>query len=102
MMNYKIIKLKYGVVNLSEAITENIVNYCLGQMSNNELDYTKWQIGTSSKLEIFNEGQGKCWECQTEIEAKDTKKYFIEDKIMADADGVKINGKYIYVKRLAD
>ena len=98
-MNYKILKSKYGLINFSEAITENITTYCLMQMSNVELDFTKWQIGTSSKLEVFIDRQGKCWECQTENAAKDTKKYFVEIKIMEDADGDNTCGKFIYVKR---
>jgi hypothetical protein len=33
------------------------------------------------------------------IEAKNTKRYFIKDKKMSDAEGDTIDGRYIYVKR---
>ena len=100
MNYYNIIRLRYRLIYLSEIIADDIVTFCLGLMSNQEPDYTKWEIGTSKMLIDFKEQPGKCWECKSEREAKDTKKYFIDNKKMTDADKGKINGKFIYVKRM--
>lgn len=101
MTNYKIIKLKYGIFNLSDKISEAIVTYCLAQMNNDELNYEKWIIGISKNKGKFEEGKGKSWLCSSANEAIDTKKYFIKDKIMTSDkhNNKNNNGLYLYVKR---
>lgn len=95
MMNSKTSKLIYGLTNISESLIDQITVYCLTL----ELDFTKWAIGTSSKLEVFDNEKGKGWECQTNLEVKEVKKYFIENKKMDNADGDDIKGRFIYVKQ---
>ena len=97
---YKIFKLRSGAINLNDAIAEAIITYCLGIMENTEFDFTKWKIGISDAHQKFGEELGKEWECTNELIAIDTKRYFVEEKIMNDDNGKKkVRGRIIYVKR---
>jgi len=98
MDGYRIFKLKTGAIHLNTEIAEQIVMYCLGQMGNEELSFEKWKVGISeSDGEVKN---AKYWNCTNPESAADTKRYFIEQKIMEDANnGEVFNGSFIYVMR---
>jgi hypothetical protein len=76
--------------NRNDDIAELIKAYC---WCNGML--VKWSIGLTDNVTINCD---KHWECATEKEASETKKYMLNNRsLMHDLGG---GGKYIYVRKL--
>jgi len=93
MESIKLFKLFSKAADLNEIIVMSINHYCLSFMSNNELEFSKWSIGLTNEDDIISDRK---WECATDKEANDTKRFFTEFNSMRNAGG---DGKYIYVRR---
>ncbi len=93
----KLFKLRTGFVHANEDIIDKIKLYCLGQMKSSELDYSGWEISVCTKsIDIVD---GKYFECQSFIEATQTKDFFLDFKTMSNGEDEGTDGAFLLVKR---
>ena len=94
MESVKLFKLFSKAADLNEIIVMSINHYCLSFMSNNELEFSKWSIGMTNDDKISCDRK---WECASDKEANDTKRFFTEYKSMKSING---EGRFIYVNKI--
>ncbi|MEI6346947.1 MAG: hypothetical protein WCP69_03270 [Bacteroidota bacterium] len=93
----KLFKIRTGLVYANEDVINKIIMYCLGQMTNSELDFTGWEI--SVRAIAYDNADEKYFECQNYNEAKQTKDFFLDYKTMFNREDDDSNGNFLKVKK---
>jgi hypothetical protein len=69
--------------HINSELVDTVVTYCLGMMSNNERTLENWKVGINTE-----ETPDKSWICANHLEALQTKKYLIKERLMQDDNTV--------------